>query len=50
MVLQLFFVGERRKGLKHALLWWRDIWRLGNAEEGGWFGNPSYFFNYSIIM
>ncbi|MCH89974.1 LINE-1 reverse transcriptase like, partial [Trifolium medium] len=34
-----FLYGERREGLKHASIWWRDILNLGSEEEGGWFGN-----------
>ncbi|GAU45816.1 hypothetical protein TSUD_115040 [Trifolium subterraneum] len=25
------------EGLKHASIWWRDIWRLGGVGEGNWF-------------
>jgi hypothetical protein len=30
---------EGRDGLKHASIWWRDIWRLGCEEDGGWFSS-----------
>ncbi|CAJ2662120.1 unnamed protein product [Trifolium pratense] len=34
-----FLYGEGREGLKHASIWWRDMWKTGGAEEGGWFVN-----------
>ncbi|PNY00466.1 ribonuclease H [Trifolium pratense] len=34
-----FLYEEGRDELKHASIWWRDIWRLGIEEEGSWFGN-----------
>jgi hypothetical protein len=37
--LQIFVYGEGRLGLKQASIWWKDIWRLGSEEDGGWFGS-----------
>ncbi|XP_045798020.1 uncharacterized protein LOC123892259 [Trifolium pratense] len=34
-----FLYGEGRESLKHASIWWRDMWKTGGAEEGGWFVN-----------
>jgi hypothetical protein len=34
-----FLYGEGSAGLKHASIWWRDIWNLGGENEGGWFGH-----------
>ncbi|CAJ2658171.1 unnamed protein product [Trifolium pratense] len=34
-----FLYGEGREGLKHASIWWRDMWKTGGAEEEGWFVN-----------
>ncbi|CAJ2652296.1 unnamed protein product [Trifolium pratense] len=34
-----FVYGEGRESLKHASIWWRDLWKTGGAEEGGWFVN-----------
>jgi hypothetical protein len=34
-----FLYGEGIDEFKHASIWWRDIWRLGNIEEGGLFGS-----------
>jgi hypothetical protein len=34
-----FLYGEGRQGLKHASIWWRDVWSLGSVEDGGWFSN-----------
>jgi hypothetical protein len=36
---------EGRVALKKASIWWRDIWKLGSEEDGGWFGS-----NISIIL
>jgi hypothetical protein len=33
-----FLYGDGRIGLKHASIWWRDIWNLGSEDDGGWFG------------
>ena len=30
-----FLYGEGRESLKHASIWWRDMWKTGGAEEGG---------------
>jgi hypothetical protein len=30
---------EGREELKHASIRWRDLWGIGNEDEGGWFGN-----------
>ncbi|CAJ2670830.1 unnamed protein product [Trifolium pratense] len=30
---------EGREDLKHASIWWRDLWSIGNKDDGGWFGN-----------
>ncbi|MCH90777.1 ribonuclease H protein, partial [Trifolium medium] len=30
---------EGREMLKHASIWWRDLWSIGSEDEGGWFGN-----------
>jgi hypothetical protein len=34
-----FLYGEGRAGLKNASIWWRDIWKLGGEDDGGWFGH-----------
>jgi hypothetical protein len=34
-----FLYGEGSAGLKNASIWWRDIWKLGGEEDGGWFGH-----------
>jgi hypothetical protein len=31
--------GEGRDVITQAFIWWRDIWRLGSKEDGGWFDN-----------
>ncbi|MCH83800.1 ribonuclease H protein, partial [Trifolium medium] len=31
--------GDGRERLKHESIWWRDIWKTGGVEEGGWLGN-----------
>ncbi|GAU48189.1 hypothetical protein TSUD_141780 [Trifolium subterraneum] len=33
-----FLYGEGTEGLKHASIWWRDVWRLGGEGDGDWFG------------
>jgi hypothetical protein len=30
---------EGKEGLKTSSIWWRDLWRLGGEDEGGWFGS-----------
>jgi hypothetical protein len=30
---------DGRIGVKKGSIWWRDIWRLGSEEDGGWFGS-----------
>jgi hypothetical protein len=32
-----FLYGDGRVGLKHASIWWRDMWNLGSEDEGGSF-------------
>jgi hypothetical protein len=32
-----FLYGDGRVGLKHASLWWRDLWYLGSEDDGYWF-------------
>ncbi|GAU18465.1 hypothetical protein TSUD_366480 [Trifolium subterraneum] len=34
-----FLYGEGVEGLKHASIWWRDIWSLGGEGNGNWFGS-----------
>jgi hypothetical protein len=29
--------GDGRDGLKHASIWWRDLWNLGSEDDGSWF-------------
>jgi hypothetical protein len=34
-----FLHNEGKERLKHASIWWRDVWNLGCELEGGWFGD-----------
>ncbi|CAJ2634610.1 unnamed protein product [Trifolium pratense] len=34
-----FLYGEGRDNLKHASIWWRDLWCLGGMDNANWFGN-----------